>query len=34
MKIGENFGIRLTYVGNEEDRLKAVLPLDADDEDY
>ncbi len=34
VKIGENFGIRLTYVGNEVERLKAVLPIHGDDDEY
>ncbi|MEQ8770368.1 MAG: FliM/FliN family flagellar motor C-terminal domain-containing protein [Phycisphaerales bacterium] len=32
VKVGENFGIRLTYVGGEEERLKAITPIEEYDE--
>lgn len=33
VKIGENFGISLTYVGNEQERLHAAISIDDSEED-
>ncbi len=34
VKLGENFGIRLTYVGNQQERLNAVTPIEDLDAEY